>query len=70
MSLLNLLKKKCRVALFTTPSHSQRYFILNKFRNFYKYDISETEFHNPEKELELSEQRAAKIRDQGNKIPH
>ena len=43
MSLIKLLRNQNRKYLFTTPSHGQRLFIFNKFRNFYKYDISETE---------------------------
>lgn len=61
MSLLELLRRKCRTALFTTPSHSQHFFIYPKLRNLYKLDISETDCHNPELALSASEQRAAKI---------
>ena len=47
--------------MFTTPSHSQKFFIFNKFRQFYKYDISETDAHNPQEALENAEKRAANI---------
>ena len=61
MSLIKILRKTCRKALFTTPSHGQKYFIFNKFRNFYKYDISETDFYNPQEALEKAELQASKI---------
>ena len=47
--------------MFTTPSHNQKYFIFNKFRNFYKYDISETEAQDPQTALAQAEKRASKI---------
>lgn len=61
MSLINLLRKTNRKTLFTTPSHGQKFFIFNKFRQFYKYDISETECHDPQKALLLAQERARKI---------
>lgn len=61
MSLINLLRKQNRKTLFTTPSHGQRFFIFNKFRNFYKYDISETDAHDPQRALLLAENRASNI---------
>lgn len=61
MSLIKLLRKRNRKLLFTTPSHSQKFFIFNKFRQFYKYDISETDAHNPQEVLEHAEKRAANI---------
>ena len=61
MSLVSLLKKKGRNTLFTTPSHSQRFFIYHKLRNLYKYDISETDTHNPQTALKLAQKNAAKI---------
>jgi len=61
VSIIKLLKKKCNTALFTTPSHSQRFFVINKLRNLYKYDISETDFHNPQKELSRAENYAASV---------
>ena len=61
MSLIKLLRKQNRKYLFTTPSHNQKYFIFNKFRNFYKYDISETEAQDPQTALAQAEKRASKI---------
>lgn len=61
MSLINLLRKKTSNALFTTPSHGQKFFIFNKFRQFYKCDISETDTHNPVEALQKAQERAAKI---------
>lgn len=61
MSLIQLLRKQNKKYLFTTPSHNQKYFIFNKFRNFYKYDISETEAQDPQTALKLSEKRATGI---------
>ncbi len=61
MSLINLLRKKSRKFLFTTPSHGQKFFIFNKFRNFYQKDISETDTHNPQEALLKAQERAAKI---------
>lgn len=61
MSLINLLRKNSRKFLFTTPSHGQKFFIFNKFRNFYKKDISETDTHNPQEALLKAQENAAKI---------
>lgn len=61
MSLLTLFRKKTKNALFTTPSHGQKFFIVNKFRQFYKFDISETDTHNPEEALKKAQERASKI---------
>ena len=61
MSFKNLFRKKNYKTLFTTPSHSQKFCILNKFKQFYKYDISETETHNPELVLEIAQKNASKI---------
>ena len=61
MSLIKLLKKCCRVSLFTTPSHAQHFFIYNKLRNLYKLDISETEAHEPQSALAAAENKAADI---------
>lgn len=71
MSLLNLLKKTSKVAqfsLFTTPSHSQRFFLFSKLRQFYKFDISETDAHNPQEALALAQEKASKI--YGTKSTH
>lgn len=61
MSLINLLKKKSKVETFTTPSHAQSFFIFSKLRQFYKYDISETDAHNPEEALEAAQKKASEI---------
>lgn len=61
MSLIEILKKKSIMETFTTPSHGQNFFIFSKFRQFYKYDISETDTHNPEMALEKAQKNAAKI---------
>jgi len=61
MSLINLQRKNNRKLLFTTPSHDRKFFIFNKFRQFYKYDISETECFNPQKALLEAEERAKNI---------
>lgn len=61
MSLINILKKKSKINCFTTPSHSQKLFLFPKFRQFYKYDISETDAYNPEKALDLAQKKASKI---------
>lgn len=61
MSLVKLLRKQNRKLLFTTPSHAQKFFIFNKFRQFYKYDISETEAQDPQTALSEAQNRAAKI---------
>lgn len=61
MSFLDLFRKKNRKLLFTTPSHSQKFYIVNKFRHFYKCDISETDAHNPEIVLEKAQKRASEI---------
>lgn len=61
MSLIKLLKKQNRKLLFTTPSHGQKFFIFNKFKQFYKYDISETEAHAPQSALREAENCASKI---------
>ncbi|MGN0017757.1 MAG: aminotransferase class I/II-fold pyridoxal phosphate-dependent enzyme [Candidatus Gastranaerophilaceae bacterium] len=61
MSLIKLFNKKYESKLFTTPSHSQSFFITSKFQQFYKYDISETDTHNPEEALLNAEKWAANI---------
>ena len=61
MSLVNLFRIKNKKTLFTTPSHGQSFFIFNKFRQFYKYDISETDCQDPQKALADAQKRAAKI---------
>lgn len=61
MSLINILKKKIKTDLFTTPSHSQSFFIFSKFKQFYKYDISENEAYNPQAALASVQKRASEI---------
>ncbi|MCM1264999.1 MAG: aminotransferase class I/II-fold pyridoxal phosphate-dependent enzyme [Candidatus Gastranaerophilales bacterium] len=61
MSFKELFRKNNNKTLFTTPSHSQKFCILHKFRQFYKYDISETDAHNPELALLAAQDRATKI---------
>ena len=61
MSLREIYKRKNKISFFTTPSHSGKFFIFHKFLNFYKYDISETDTHNPEEALVLSQKEAAKL---------
>ena len=61
LSLINLFRKKNRKLLFTTPSHGQKFFIFNKFRNFYKYDISETDAYDPQSALINAQKNASKI---------
>lgn len=68
MSLLALLRKQNRKTLFTTPSHGHKFFIFNKLRNFYKYDISETDAHDPQTALSEAEKRASMI--YGTKYTH
>ena len=61
MGLVSLLKKKNRTTLFTTPSHGGKFFILHKFYQWYKSDISETDTHDPVSALLQAENKAAKI---------
>ena len=61
MSLVKLFRKHNRKLLFTTPSHGQKFFIFNKFRQFYKYDISETEAHDPQRALSDAQKKTAEI---------
>ena len=62
MNLLhNLIFKKTRNRLFTTPSHGGKFFITHKFYQFYKSDISETDTHNPQEALFASEKWASEV---------
>jgi arginine decarboxylase len=61
MSLIKLLKKKSKMIFFTTPSHAQNFFLFSKFKQFYKYDISETDFCNPQKALIEAQIKASRI---------
>lgn len=57
----NVIRKKTRKRLFTTPSHGGKFFISHKFYQFYKSDLSETDAYNPQEALDASERGAAKI---------
>lgn len=57
----DLFRRKNRKLLFTTPSHSQKFFLFNKFRQFYKFDISETDAHCPEEVLIASQKWASGV---------
>ena len=61
MSLVSLLRKKTRKEFFTTPSHSGNIFILHKFYQWYRSDISEIDALEPQEELFISQKKAAKI---------
>ena len=61
MSLIKLFKRKNKKVLFTTPSHSQSFFIVKKLRQFYKFDISETDAHDPVTALDNAEKWAAGV---------
>lgn len=61
MSLIKLFQKKHHNALFTTPSHAQSFCISSKFKQFYKFDISETDTHNPQEALKKAEKKASEI---------
>ena len=61
MSLVSLFRKTNRKSLFTTPSHSGKIFMMHKFYQWYKCDISEVDTYNPQEELKKSQERAAKI---------
>ena len=61
MGFNKLINTKFNTFLFTTPSHSQRFCIFNKFRHFYKYDVSETDTHNPENMLKDAERFATDV---------
>ena len=61
MSLISVLRKKCRKELFTTPSHSGKLCIFHKFYQWYRNDISETDAYNPKEALMMAETRAAKM---------
>lgn len=61
MSLISILKRKNSKVLFTTPSHGGKFYIMHKFYQWYKSDISEVDAYNPEKALKFAEYKAAKI---------
>ena len=68
MSLLSILKKKSNKLFFTTPSHGGNFFILHKFYQWYRADISEVDFYEPQERLQLAEDFAAGI--YGTKSTH
>ena len=61
MSLISILRKNNKKALFTTPSHSGNLCIMHKFYQWYRNDISETDAYEPQEALSLAEQNASKI---------
>ena len=61
MSLVSLLKKKNSKILFTTPSHSGKFFVFHKFYQWYRADISEIDALNPELALLKAERFASSI---------
>lgn len=61
MSLVKLFRRKNNFELFTTPSHAQSLCLFPKFKQFYKYDISETDLYNPQVALMLAQEHAAQI---------
>lgn len=61
MGLISLLKKKNNKVLFTTPSHGGKFFVMHKFYQWYKADISEVDALNPQEELVKAEKKASDI---------
>ena len=61
MSLISILKKKNKTTLFTTPSHDKNLYIMHKFYQWYKADISEIDALNPEEALIKAERKASNI---------
>lgn len=61
MSLIAVLRKKVKRDFFTTPSHAGEFFVFPKLRQFYKFDISETDTHEPQMALAEAEKKAAEI---------
>ncbi len=55
MSLVKLLEEKNKVTCFTTPSHGQKRFLYEPIKDFYKYDISETESQDPQEALHYAQ---------------
>ena len=68
MGLVSLFRKKNRKILFTTPSHAGKFFIMHKFYQWYKADISEVDAYNPEDALKKSQEWASKL--YGSKSTH
>ena len=63
-----MLKKNTNKSLFTTPSHDGSLFIMHKFYQWYKNDISEVDAYNPQEELKSAEENASRI--YGTKSTH
>lgn len=61
MTFRKLIRSSFKNILFTTPSHAQKFFLFKKFRHVYKYDVSETDTHSPQKMLCEAELNASKI---------
>ena len=59
--MFNIFRFHKNITCFTTPSHSQKFFITSKFQQFYKFDISETDTHNPQNALKEAQISASKI---------
>ena len=59
--LSRIISKKSRMRFFTTPSHGGKLCITHKFYQFYRNDISETDFHNPIEALNKAEKCAKKF---------
>lgn len=68
MSLISILRKTKYKTLFTTPSHNGNICIFHKFYQWYKNDISETDFYSPTEALEQAEKNASVI--YGTKSTH
>lgn len=61
MGLISILKKKYNKILFTTPSHSGKFYLYHKFYQWYKSDISEIDILNPQEGLFEAEKKATQI---------
>ncbi len=61
MGLISTLKHKNNKTLFTTPSHSGRFYLIHKFYQWYRNDISETDAYNPQEALKDAETKTSKI---------
>ncbi len=55
----SILGKKPDIKFFTTPSHGGKICIKHKYYQFYKHDISETDFYGPQEALSISEKRSS-----------
>lgn len=61
MSIISIIKKKTNQIFFTTPSHNGRFCLFHKFYQWYRADISEVDYYNPEEALCRAERLATKI---------